>query len=166
MITAARRLQKENQDQQKNLKTSPMTSDRSGEIQKLEPNPENIMHWTATISAPSDCFYEGYAFELDINVPSNYPLVPPIIKFKTKIFHPNVLFDNGEICLDILKKEWSPAWSLNSACRAIIALLSDPADDSPLNVDAGNMLREKDFRAYRSMVKMYCIEHAIPLQQK
>ena len=67
---------------------------------------------------------------------------------------------DGEICLDILKKEWSPAWSLQSACRAIISLLADPAADSPLNCDAGNMLRAGDKRAFHSMVNMYCIEHA------
>jgi ubiquitin-protein ligase len=39
------------------------------------------------------------------------------------MFHPNVNFDTGEICLDILKREWTPAWSLEAACRAIIALL-------------------------------------------
>jgi hypothetical protein len=66
---------------------------------------------------------------LSLRVPNQYPLVPPSIKFKSKIFHPNVLFESGEICLDILKKEWSPAWSLHSACRAIVALLSDPAHD-------------------------------------
>ncbi|RYY84236.1 hypothetical protein EON63_09690 [archaeon] len=33
------------------------------------------------------------------------------------------------MCLDILKKSWSPAWSLQSACRAIVALLADPAAD-------------------------------------
>lgn len=41
-----------------------------------------------------------------------YPMAPPSIRFVTKVFHPNVNFDSGEICLDILKREWSPAWSL------------------------------------------------------
>ena len=44
--------------------------------------------------------------------------------FLTKIFHPNVQFDSGELCLDILKKEWTPAWTLQSVCRAVVALLS------------------------------------------
>ena len=66
----------------------------------------------------------------------------------------------GEICLDILKKEWSPAWSLQGACRAIIALLSAPAPESPLNCDAGNMLRAGDTAAFNSMARMYTIECA------
>eukprot|EP01040_Poterioochromonas_malhamensis_P001010 gene1010-1072_t len=156
MITASKRLQKEHSQ----IKKSTGSKD---EILKLEPNSDNIMRWNATIQAPKDSYYEGFSFDLSIDVPSNYPLVPPVIKFKTKIFHPNVLFDSGEICLDILKKEWSPAWSLQSACRAIIALLADPAPDSPLNVDAGNMLRENDVAAYRSMSRMYCIDYANPV---
>lgn len=63
------------------------------EIVKLEPNPENIMRWEATIQGPKGSYYEGYCFDLAIEVPTNYPLIPPIIKFKTKIFHPNVLFE-------------------------------------------------------------------------
>ena len=66
----------------------------------------------------------------------------------------------GEICLDILKKEWSPAWSLQAACRAIMALLSAPDADSPLNCDAGNMVRAGDMQAFASVARMYTVEYA------
>ena len=66
----------------------------------------------------------------------------------------------GEICLDILKTAWTPAWTLQSVCRAIIALLEDPDPTSPLNCDAGNMVREGDMRAYKSMARMYVEMHA------
>lgn len=125
-------------------------------------NPENMFFWYGVIKGPPDSIYEGFKFELDIKINDDYPLTPPNIKFITKIFHPNVLFDTGEICLDVLKKEWSPAWDIQSACRAILSLLAEPAADSPLNCDAGNMIRENDIIAFKSTAKMYCIEFAVP----
>lgn len=78
-----------------------------------------------------------------------------------QIFHPNVHFRQGDICLDILKKEWSPAWGLQAACRAVLALLSDPDPTSPLNCDAGNMLRQDaDVLAYESTAALYTKETA------
>lgn len=41
---------------------------------------------------PSDTSYEGGVFELSINVPEQYPLVAPAVRYRTKIFHPNVHF--------------------------------------------------------------------------
>lgn len=35
-----------------------------------------------------------------------------------------LLRQTGEICLDILKSAWSPAWTLHSVCQAIVALMS------------------------------------------
>ena len=86
------------------------------------------------------------------------------LPFMTKVFHPNVHFRTGDVCLDILKKEWSPAWGLQAACRAVLALLSDPDADSPLNCDAGNMVRGGDLVAFNSIAKMYTFENAMFLE--
>lgn len=65
------------------------------------------------------------------------------------------LTQTGEICLDVLQTQWSPAWTLHSACTAVLALLDAPAPESPLNVDAANLLRTGDAVAYRSLCQMY-----------
>lgn len=127
----------------------------------LIPSESNLFVWRALLKGPSETAYEGGVFELSISVPEQYPLVPPAVRYRTKIFHPNVHFKTGEICLDILKSAWSPAWTLHSVCQAVMALMSDPAADSPLNCDAGNLLRNGDQRGFNSLAKMYTIEHAM-----
>lgn len=132
---------------------------------QVVPDETNIFVWKAIVKGPKDTPYEGGVFELVINVPEQYPLVPPNVRYRTKIFHPNVHFKTGEICLDILKNAWSPAWTLQSVCQALTALMSDPAADSPLNCDAGNLLRNGDKRGFDSMARMYTIEYAATKQQ-
>lgn len=44
----------------------------------------------------------GGVFKLELFLTDDYPMVPPKIRFLTKIYHPNV--DKlGRICLDVLK---------------------------------------------------------------
>ncbi len=121
---------------------------------------DTIENWIAHIRGPSGSPYENGSFELAIKCSSCYPLVPPSIMFRTKVFHPNVNFQSGEICLDILKSDWSPAWSLQAACRAVLALLSEPNADSPLNCDAGNLIRNGDTRGFLNLARFYTIEYA------
>ena len=64
---------------------------------------------------------------LDIHLPIDYPHRPPIIKFKTKIYHPNV-YQDGSICLDLLAYNWSPSLTLQKMILSIISLLSDEWD--------------------------------------
>ena len=55
--------------------------------------------------------YEGGVFFLNVRFPTDYPFKPPNIQFITSIYHPNVN-QQGHICLDILKTQWSPALTL------------------------------------------------------
>lgn len=48
-----------------------------------------------------------------------------------------MIIDNlGRICLDILKKNWSPALQIKSVLLSIQSLLSEPNPDDPLNNEA------------------------------
>jgi len=126
---------------------------------------DNLLDWVASMRGPPDSYYDGYVFDVEIKVPPEYPVVPPSMRFLTKIFHPNVLFSTGEVCIDILKKDWTPAWSLQSACRAILSIMGDPNADSPLNCDAGNVLRAGDTEAYAGLVSLYCGQFAVRVPQ-
>jgi peroxin-4 len=46
-------------------------------------------------------------------------------------------------------------------CRAIGLLLETPNPDSPLNCDAGNLLRSGDKLAYEQMVRLYATEYGV-----
>lgn len=63
----------------------------------------DLSNWKAFLFGPDDTPYKNGIFEIKINLTSDYPLQPPKVYFKTKIFHPNILWDNGEICLDVIK---------------------------------------------------------------
>ena len=126
----------------------------------LSPVEDNLYHWVALIKGPPDSPYQDGWFKMDLKLDKDYPIKPPNVKMVTKCFHPNIHFQTGEICLDILKKVWSPAWTLESICRAITNLLANPNADSPLNCDAGNCIRAGDTEAFESMALMYTQEYA------
>mmetsp|Transcript_4154 Transcript_4154/g.6112 ORF Transcript_4154/g.6112 Transcript_4154/m.6112 type:complete len:173 (-) Transcript_4154:153-671(-) len=162
-LGAAKRLRKELQNIERSKKSDRTQNPNDDIILRPTNASQSILHWTALLRGPPDTPYEDGVFQISIKCNSDYPLTPPAISFVTKIFHPNIHFKTGDVCLDILKKEWSPAWGLQAACRAVLALLSDPDADSPLNCDAGNMVRNGDFTAYWSTAAMYKVENAMML---
>lgn len=79
---------------------------------KLEPTSDTFMTWSARLRGPPGSAYEGGVFNCSIRIAHDYPLSAPTVSFVTKIFHPNVHWKDGSICLDILKEQWSPVWTL------------------------------------------------------
>ena len=65
---------------------------------------------------------------------------PPAVKFISPMFHPNV-YNDGRICMDILKSHWSPSTDVVSLILSIQSMLADPNLDSPANAAAAELMR-------------------------
>ena len=53
-------------------------------------NGEDLTHLKGSFKGPPGTPYEGGTFQIDVRLASDYPFKPPIMKFDTKIWHPNV----------------------------------------------------------------------------
>lgn len=53
-------------------------------------NEGNMTHLKGTFPAPPDTPYSGGTYQVDIQIPDQYPFKAPLIRFDTKIWHPNV----------------------------------------------------------------------------
>ncbi|KAG4183559.1 hypothetical protein ERO13_A09G116400v2 [Gossypium hirsutum] len=118
---ASKRISKELKDLQKD----PPVSCNAG------PAGDDMFHWQATIMGPIVSPYAGGVFLVSIHFPPDYPFKPPKVSLRTKVYHPNIN-SNGSICLDILKEQWSPAFTISKVLLSICSLLTDPNPDDPL----------------------------------
>ena len=106
--------------------------------------------------------HTGGTFTLALTIPQTYPNTPPQITFKTPCCHPNVAFSTGEICLDLLKTSWTPAYGIVSSLEAVQQLLSAGGEaDSPLNLDIAKLVREGDLVGAEGLVRLYTRMYAM-----
>ena len=65
--------------------------DKDSQIQ-VEPigNQEDITHLRGSFPGPPDTPYQGGTYNIDIKIPTDYPFRPPVMKFETKVWHPNI----------------------------------------------------------------------------
>ena len=128
---------------------------------KILPNDDDIFDIEADISGPSQTPYEGGVFRIKLELPEEFPKIPPKGYFLTKIFHPNIS-EKGEICVNTLKKDWSPqTWSLFNILEVIKCLLIIPFPESALNDEAGKLFME-DYDEYRTRAKLFTQIYALP----
>ncbi|KAI9312185.1 ubiquitin-conjugating enzyme/RWD-like protein, partial [Dichotomocladium elegans] len=122
----------------------------------------DITHLESFIKGPPDSPFEHGTFRLDIKITENYPFDPPQMRFKTKIYHPNI-DEGGRICADILKKGahggWKPSLNLSTTLLSLQSLLSGPNPDDPLDAEIAQeyML---DYERFARKAKEFTMRYA------
>ena len=105
---------------------------------------DDLSHLKGSFRGPDGTPYEGGNFQVDIQVPNDYPFRPPKMKFDTKLYHPNVSSQTGAICLDILKEQWSPVFTMRSSLISLQSMLHDPQPNDPQDAEvASHYLRDR-----------------------
>ena len=90
--------------------------------------------------------------------PSDFIFKPPRFIFITDIFHPNI--SNGNVSVDILMDQWSPAiCSFDKIIYSIQSLLDDPNPDDFLNETAAKLYKN-DRKLYDETVREYTSQFA------
>jgi len=116
---------------------------------------DDLFVWVALFQGPEGTPFEGGVFEAELRFPEDYPLKPPEMRFLHRMWHPNV-YPDGKVCISILhpagddpnhyelaSERWSPIQSVEKILISVISLLAEPNDESPANVEAAKMWRER-----------------------
>ncbi|GAA5883493.1 hypothetical protein JCM1840_003194 [Sporobolomyces johnsonii] len=91
--------------------------------------------FVGSFPGPQGTPYEGGRFRVAITAPPRYPFEPLVMKFITKVYHPNISSASGYICLDILKTSWSPVFTLRTCLVSLQSLLSTPEPNDPQDAE-------------------------------
>lgn len=96
----------------------------------------------AELEGPQGTPYEKKFFRLKLVLGIDFPTSPPRGFFLTKIYHPNVDMSTGAICVNTLKKDWTPETTFSHVLSVIRCLLIVPFPESSLNDEAGKLFME------------------------
>ena len=141
-----------------------------GELKLLRKNPiegitagpideNDLTKWKGRVEGPKGTPFEGGYFHFKINIPENYPFEPPEVKMVTKVYHPNINSQTGNICVNILKPDkWTSTNSIQLVLLSLQGLLTKPNPDSPLEGETNKVYLEdidKYNETVREWVKLY-----------
>ena len=121
----------------------------------------NIYEWNVLLKGPEESNYKDGLFQLYIKFPKDYPEGPPIIKFQTPIFHPNIS-EKGQICVSSIGSDWeSSNKNIIEVIYSIYDLLNnDPSIEHALN-DEALELYKNNRDEYNKRAKNFTKENSI-----
>ncbi|XP_073953545.1 modifier of rpr and grim, ubiquitously expressed isoform X2 [Choristoneura fumiferana] len=116
-------------------------------------------HWQASVTGPAGSPYEGGIFYLYIQVPYAYPMSPPLVRFLTRILHPNVS-RHGDVGIDSVHHNWSLALTISKVLISIQSLLTDPYTAVCMEPELGEMY-VRDRARFESLARRWTWRYAM-----
>ncbi|XP_034235787.1 ubiquitin-conjugating enzyme E2 T-like [Thrips palmi] len=127
---------------------------------------DNVLELRATIIGLAGTPYESGVFKLDVSITDRYPYEPPMVRFKTPVYHPNI-DTSGRICLELLKLPptgcWRPVVTIEGVLLAIQSLMATPNPDDPL-MDGIARQYVTDKKEFERSAKEHTLLHACQTQ--
>ncbi len=120
---------------------------------------DDLTKWKIIFNGQKNSSFEGGVFSMHFTFPKEYPFKPPKAKMDTKIYHPNIS-EGGEICIDLLKDQWSPTISIYRVISSIKSLLVEPNPSDPLNPDAARRYKN-DVSEYNRIAREWTLKYAV-----
>ncbi|KAI2609124.1 ubiquitin-conjugating enzyme/RWD-like protein [Hypoxylon fragiforme] len=148
----ARRVAKELADMEADSKTSGITAQPAN-------NSGDLTHLKACLPGPPGTPYEGGRFIVDVKIPGEYPFRPPVMKFDTRVWHPNISSQTGAICLDTLAAAWSPVLTIKSTLLSLQGLFESPEPKDPQDAEVAKMMIN-DREAFNKKAHEWAVLHA------
>ena len=108
---------------------------------RLINSPDSTRDFEVEYTPDPDSYWYGGTYLFSFHFPDDYPLIPPKVMCQTKIYHPNIDYD-GNVCLDMLKDDWRPAYTGMTFVGSVYLLFIEPNPNDPLNHDAAKIMRD------------------------
>jgi ubiquitin-conjugating enzyme E2 D len=135
------------------LETTPLAF-----VSEIDTVGDDIFKWDVTLLGPAESPYAGGKFVLRLEFPAQYPFKAPKLVFLTKVYHPSVMRETGEVCGAILGT-WGPTLNAEHCLLTIFSMLQSPQPDHPLEDEIAQQLAKKP-KEFEKTAKKYTKEYA------
>jgi ubiquitin-protein ligase len=121
---------------------SSLSSSSSSSSSPSPPTTSTTTTTSNSTTAGRELPYKGGMFSVQLSFSDAYPVEPPLVRFLTRIWHPQVHLPDGKPCVDVLNKAWTPTKTLKDVLETLRALIAEPSRTDSVNADAASEMME------------------------
>ncbi|KAK7743181.1 hypothetical protein SLS53_004266 [Cytospora paraplurivora] len=119
---------------------------------------DDLLTFDAYVVGPEDSLYRHKLVKLHFDIPREYPMKPPIVKFIQHTgdrIHPNLYVD-GKVCLSILGTWQGEPWAYSMTCHTVLIVVRSLLDNEPYKHEPGKG-NNPEFNAFVQYTTWKCL---------